>query len=55
QVEPMKLEQMINKVICGDCLKIMKDIPDNSIDLVVTSPPYNIGKELSKIKLQGIF
>lgn len=32
----------INKIICGDCLKIMKKIPDNSIDLVVTSPPYNL-------------
>ena len=26
---------------CGDCLEIMKDIPDKSIDLVVTSPPYD--------------
>ena len=24
----------------GDCLEIMKDIPDNSIDLIVTDPPY---------------
>ena len=24
----------------GDCLEIMKDIPDNSIDLVLTDPPY---------------
>jgi DNA modification methylase len=31
----------INKIICGDCLEVMKDIPDNSIDLVVTSPPYD--------------
>jgi site-specific DNA-methyltransferase (adenine-specific) len=28
---------------CGDCLEIMKTIPDKSIDLVVTSPPYNCG------------
>ena len=27
----------------GDCLELMKDIPDKSIDLVITSPPYNIG------------
>lgn len=27
---------------CGDCLKILKDIPDNSIDLVVTDCPYHI-------------
>ena len=26
---------------CGDCLGLMKDIPDNSIDLTVTSPPYD--------------
>ncbi len=28
----------------GDCLDIMKNIPDESIDLIITSPPYNIGK-----------
>lgn len=27
----------------GDCLEILKEIPDNSIDLIVTSPPYNKG------------
>ena len=28
----------------GDCLELMKDIPDKSIDLILTDPPYNIGK-----------
>ena len=28
---------------CGDCLEIMKKFPKESIDLVITSPPYNIG------------
>jgi DNA modification methylase len=28
----------------GDCLEVMKTIPDNSVDLVLTSPPYNMGK-----------
>ena len=28
----------------GDCLEIMKDILDESIDIIITSPPYNIGK-----------
>ena len=27
----------------GDCLEIMKTIPDKSVDLVLTSPPYNLG------------
>jgi len=39
----MRFEDMIDKVICGDCLEVMKDIPDESINLIVTSPPYNIG------------
>lgn len=28
----------------GDSLKLIKEIPDNSIDLIFTDPPYNIGK-----------
>jgi site-specific DNA-methyltransferase (adenine-specific) len=29
------------KLILGDCLEVMKDIPDNSVDCIITSPPYN--------------
>jgi len=32
----------INRVYCGDCLELMKEIPDKSIDLVLTDPPYGI-------------
>ncbi len=35
----------------GDCLDLLRDIPDKSIQLIITSPPYNIGKEYEK-KLQ---
>jgi len=35
----------INKIILGDCIEIMKNIPDNSIDCIITDPPYNISKE----------
>lgn len=31
------------KLYNGDCLEVMKQIPDSSIDLIVTSPPYNKG------------
>ena len=34
-------EDYINKIIQGDCLEIMKDMPDESIDCIITSPPYN--------------
>ena len=30
----------INKIHCGDCLELIKQIDDNSIDLIVTDPPY---------------
>ena len=33
---------MINSIICGNCLDVLPNIPDNSIDLIVTSPPYNV-------------
>jgi len=35
-------DDFINKIICGDCLEVMKDIPDKSVDLVLTDPPYGI-------------
>ena len=35
----------------GDCLDLLRSIPDDSMQLIVTSPPYNIGKEYEK-KLQ---
>ena len=36
------LEEYINKVICGDCLEVMKKLPDKCIDLVLTDPPYGV-------------
>lgn len=30
------------KLLKGDCLELMKDIPDESVDLIVTDPPYKI-------------
>ena len=35
------MEHYINKIICGDCLQVMKGIPDKSVDMVLTSPPYD--------------
>lgn len=35
-------------VFHGDCLDLLADIPANSVQLVVTSPPYNIGKQYEK-------
>ena len=35
----------INEIICGDCLEVMKDWPDNCVDLVLTDPPYKISSK----------
>ena len=32
----------MNSIKCGDCLELIKEIPDKSIDLIVTDPPYDI-------------
>ncbi len=32
----------LNQIIQGDCLEVMRQLPDSSIDLIVTSPPYNL-------------
>jgi len=33
---------------CGDCLDLLRSVPSEAIQLVVTSPPYNIGKAYEK-------
>ncbi len=39
-----------NRVVVyhGDCLRLLDQMPDESVQLVVTSPPYNLGKEYEK-------
>ncbi len=33
------------ELLQGDCLELMKDIPDGSVDFVLTDPPYNIARD----------
>ncbi len=39
----------INEIIQGDCLEVMKDWPDNCVDLVLTDPPYGISADKGSI------
>jgi site-specific DNA-methyltransferase (adenine-specific) len=62
-----KIEDIINKIHCADCLTFLSNIPDESIDMILTSPPYdnlrtyqgfsfdfeNIAKELYRIIKNG--
>ena len=36
-----EIKEFLNQIINGDCLEVLKKIPSNSIDLGLTSPPYN--------------
>ena len=36
----MKIEDILNTVICGDALAVLKTLPDESVNSVITSPPY---------------
>ncbi len=36
----MNIDSFLNKIFCGDCLDILKTVPNNSINTVITSPPY---------------
>ncbi len=39
-----------NKIICGDSEEVLKKLPENCIDLIVTSPPYNFGLDYADSK-----
>jgi len=58
---------LIDNIVCGDCVEVMKEMPKDSVDLVVTSPPYdslrtyngydfnfeNIAQELFRVTKDG--
>ena len=43
----------VNKIYCANCLDLMKDIPDKSVDLILTDPPFGIGMHIQIGKKKG--
>ncbi|MEM2870898.1 MAG: site-specific DNA-methyltransferase [Candidatus Caldarchaeum sp.] len=41
-------EEFLDKVVYGDAIHVLRKLPDNCIHLMVTSPPYNVGKEYDR-------
>jgi site-specific DNA-methyltransferase (adenine-specific) len=39
----LSLQTLTNKVVLGECIDVMSAMPECCIDLIVTSPPYNLG------------
>lgn len=44
-----------NKLYLGDCLEVMKEIPDGSVDLIATDPPYKLTSRGSSGTMSGYF
>ena len=43
----------IDRIYCGDCLDLMREMPDKGVDLVLTDPPYGIGMDGGCIGYKG--
>ena len=41
-------KRFLNEITCGDCEQLIQDLDDNSIDLLITSPPYNVNLGYNK-------
>jgi modification methylase len=42
KIPSRSMKQWLNKVHCGDCLKLLQKMPAASVGVIVTSPPYNL-------------
>lgn len=38
----LSIDNVKNKIIHGDCLEVMRALPEKCIDIIITSPPYNL-------------
>jgi len=43
----------LGKLYCGDALEVLKELPDESVDLILTDPPYNVSKPGQNITRNG--
>lgn len=50
----MEITEIENKIIHGDCVEILKQLPDRSIDLVLTDPPYEVDSHGGKSQQVGL-
>ena len=35
-----QIDDFTNKIACDDCVSVLRQMPDKSVDLIITSPPY---------------
>jgi len=46
-------DDFVNKVIHGDCIDVMREMPDKCVDLVLTDPPYGINENAFRVANRG--
>lgn len=44
------LEQYLNKITQGDCLPLLRSLPDNCVDITFADPPFNLRKKYNSAK-----
>lgn len=49
----IKINDVINTIIQGDCLNVLKEIESNSVDLIFADPPYNMQTEGTLLRTNG--
>ena len=51
----MKKELPLDRIVHGNCLDLLLSLPDESVDLIVSSPPYNLGKEYEAKRALAVY
>src|SRR6185369_9260454 len=46
------LEQIRNRILCGDAFEVLKKLPEGSFDLLFADPPYNLTKDFGAEKFR---
>jgi site-specific DNA-methyltransferase (adenine-specific) len=46
------MKTVVNRIIHGDCLDVLPDLPDASVDLVYVDPPFNTGRVQRRYRLR---
>lgn len=49
------MTEFLNKITLGDCYELIKLLPDKSIDLIVTDPPYDLETRGGRMNCQRVF
>lgn len=50
EVNEIDVSGIVNRIVCSDSEIVLKEFPDNFVDIIITSPPYNFGLEYKNDK-----